>query len=930
MRKTNLLMTGIFTVLFLCTCMMGCKGADPGSTIVPPNLAGKVIILQAYGSSATAAGVSHSFVELYNKDNAAVSLSGVSLYYADGTDAGSGNTNNNTSDGAWKRISLEGKTIPAKSSFLILGKKESLTAARYQIPDGSGDINDNTFTLSNRAFKVALIQSTEALSVQNPFTSNSGKPISGYIDMVGAANEYGGRDKINGFEKLPARNSASEAVRRADLNDYDDNSTDFIAARYASDGMTDEELEVRKPRKSSATQYNPFTPPEVLTQTVAGAASANATKLLILQVYGTGTATDGAVSHSFIELYNNTDAPISLSTYSLQYANGVGTSWSKINLTGSIPAKGSYLVIGNKNNASGRLQLVETEADQKEAFYLDNNNFKVALMANQNKLTVANPFAMTGGTAAGYVDMVGVKNGNGDNIDGYETALAQVISKQKAARRNSLTDNNDNSTEFVDIDYRLAPLDKYKPRYSGDDVWSPFAVPDNPTVSGAQSSLAGQLLILQAGAALDGAIARNFVELYNNTNAPITLTGTYSLQYAGATGADWEPILLDGTIPAHGSFLVVGKVATVDPVNRLLITDGDADQLAGDNFVLSNNGFKVALIANQDRLTVANPFDMGSGAKAKDYVDMLGAWNSGNHTDGYENVEAAVISKQASARRKSLTDTNDNSADFERIDYRQSGGISNARFALVRPRNSTETASGWNPIIAASETLMILQANTFGNNNGGYESSMVELYNNTNASIDLNAGNYYLHIGEGSSTTTNNGWTYVIELTGTIPPHCSYLIRTSNTSDMFNTPYLLPTADQIGVDPATDFRIINDNFKVAVIQNQSSFLTVDNPFTGDGGQPIAGYVDMLGVGNATGFEGRAGATSKPQPPRRTSLVDYNDNIDDFAQFDSRSSGVPANQLYKYWPRNISGGAWDPITGNALPANTTPVAGPVSR
>jgi hypothetical protein len=295
-------MKKIAAVLFSCVMLMGCTTDDP-DTEDPVNPQGKVIILQAYGNAGdgSPAGVSHSFVELYNISDKAIKLSGVSLYYANGTTVDSG-TNTPTEDGAWERISLDGKTIPATGSFLILGAKHNnLNSTRYTITDGSGDINDDNLSLSRRGFKVALIKSTAPLTVQNPFdTDGNEAKVSGYIDMVGAANDYQGRDLIFGFETAPARNSASEAVRRADIIDYDNNSTDFIAARYASGGMSDEEFEVRKPRNSSVGKWDPFEDPAELPPTVVGTPSALATKLLILQVYGTGTATDGAVSHSFI------------------------------------------------------------------------------------------------------------------------------------------------------------------------------------------------------------------------------------------------------------------------------------------------------------------------------------------------------------------------------------------------------------------------------------------------------------------------------------------------------------------------------------------------------------------------------------------------------------------------------------------------------
>ena len=716
MKKLNITMMVIFTVLFFCVFLMGCdNNPDTGETV---NVQGKVIILQAYGSSSSAAGASHSFVELYNISDEDINLDGISLYYANGTSVAQAEVPNTaTEDGQWKRISLDGRSIPAKGSFLILGPKESATA-RYQIPDNSGDINDENFTLSNRAFKVALLQSTAELTVQNPFNpDDSGKPVSGYIDMVGAANEYQGRDLIFGFETAPARCSASEAVRRLDLVDTDDNrgvSTtfpdaggDFTSIRYSlpsDNGISDEELEVYKPRNLIAGKWDPFAapepPPPPENPTAAGNPSPLAGKLLILQAYGTGTATDGAVSHSFIELYNNTESPVDLNAYSLQYANTTGTDWAVINLTGTIPAKGSYLVRGNNNNTSGRLQL--DIADQDVEFYLNNNGFKVALMANQKMLTVANPFAMTGGKAEDYVDLIGATNGS--DPDAFEgTLLSGVISKQAAARRGSLTDTDDNSADFVRIDYRTSgttdeQVDQYKPRTSGDSAWDPFAEPEPPIVTEGSPIL----MILQIGASADDSnnVSHTFVELYNNTSQAITLNGAYSLQYAEGTkvasGAtedlEWVKIDLTGTIEPYHSFLILGAKRSTNNTPGLKIDDNSGDMNEAE-FKLSNRAGKVVLMKNQTLLNVQNPFAGNGGQPITDYVDMIGYFNDAtDQIFGFETQPIGDITKQAGARRTTLTDNNNNLTDFEKVAY---NNVS-TDVALKRPKNLAHGA--WNPI----------------------------------------------------------------------------------------------------------------------------------------------------------------------------------------------------------------------------------------
>jgi len=210
-------------------------------------------------------------------------------------------------------------------------------------------------------------------------------------------------------------------------------------------------------------------------------------RLMIFQVYGTGTDTDGAVSHSFVELYNNSNAAIDLSNYSLHYANGhrsneVGPvdSWTKLDLSGTIPAGNSYLIIGQKKNLTSRYQINEADADLVSSdFVLSNRAFKVALMSNRGDISAQNPFNTngSGAKADGYVDMVSVIN-SGDIIDAYEGAVAEVISKQAAARRGSLLDSDNNRNDFVRIDYRTTgindtALDKFRPRSMADGSWIP-------------------------------------------------------------------------------------------------------------------------------------------------------------------------------------------------------------------------------------------------------------------------------------------------------------------------------------------------------------------------------------------------------------------------------------------------------------------------
>lgn len=67
--------------------------------------------------------------------------------------------------------------------------------------------------------------------------------------------------------------------------------------------------------------------------------------LVISQLYsGGGSAADASYDSDFIEIYNPTSSPISLASYSVQYTPLAVVSWSKTNLSGTIPAYGYFLI----------------------------------------------------------------------------------------------------------------------------------------------------------------------------------------------------------------------------------------------------------------------------------------------------------------------------------------------------------------------------------------------------------------------------------------------------------------------------------------------------------------------------------------------------------------------------------------------------------
>jgi hypothetical protein len=246
-----------------------------------------------------------------------------------------------------------------------------------------------------------------------------------------------------------------------------------------------------RPKNTAYGSWNPAGVPAV--------PAAPSSTVLILQVYGNKGKTSAAVSHSFVELYNTTGAAIDLSGYSLQYSEG-GTVWEKLDLTGTIPAGGSYLVRGKAvtdteggslGSAAG-LALTDVTPDQVWDLGLSAVQFKLCLLRTKNPLTVANPFtANNGQPVADYLDMFGAFDNDAEAltefekiIDGYEGDIpAGMLSKQKSARRKSLTDHNENAYDFAGFDYRDKDIDskgnsdedraKFAPRTSAAGTYTP-------------------------------------------------------------------------------------------------------------------------------------------------------------------------------------------------------------------------------------------------------------------------------------------------------------------------------------------------------------------------------------------------------------------------------------------------------------------------
>jgi hypothetical protein len=140
-------------------------------------------------------------------------------------------------------------------------------------------------------------------------------------------------------------------------------------------------------------------------------ANGQTTHLVISQAFGGGGITPGYPTNDFVELFNPTPNPISLTGWSLQYALGSNTTWIVINLSGTVQAHAYYLIALGTNNASIGTPL--PAADLTAATNIGSINIKLALVNNTTSFNgIANP-------SASSVDFLGTGTANG-----YEIAAA--------------------------------------------------------------------------------------------------------------------------------------------------------------------------------------------------------------------------------------------------------------------------------------------------------------------------------------------------------------------------------------------------------------------------------------------------------------------------------------------------------------------------
>ncbi|MDB5961381.1 MAG: endonuclease/Exonuclease/phosphatase family protein [Massilia sp.] len=190
----------------------------------------------------------------------------------------------------------------------------------------------------------------------------------------------------------------------------------------------------------------------VLAALIAGLAipaiASASTDIVISQVSsggGNGTGTTSSpynpYKNDFIELLNPTNAPVTMSGWSVQYASATGNSWTRTDLPPVTLQPGQYYLIQEAAGANTAAADLPTP-DATGTLAMGATAGKVALVRNQTSLTINNPNQATPNVA----DLVGF----GPSATGFEGAAAPAPANPTALLRKGAgcADTDNNSADF--------------------------------------------------------------------------------------------------------------------------------------------------------------------------------------------------------------------------------------------------------------------------------------------------------------------------------------------------------------------------------------------------------------------------------------------------------------------------------------------------
>jgi uncharacterized protein len=322
----------------------------------------------------------------------------------------------------------------------------------------------------------------------------------------------------------------------------------------------------------------------------APAARSASPDMVVSQLFAGGGNASAPYTNDFVELFNRGTATVDLSTWSIQYAPGTGTTWQVTPLSGSVPVGGHYLI---QLASAAAIGASLPTPDATGTSNLAVSGGKVALVHSATALTCG---ATAGSCSAdgSVVDLIGY--GSATDFEGG--AAAPAISNTTAAMRagGGCTDTDANASDFSAV----APA----PRNSTVAAAACSGAPPPPTQASQNAtvdidiqpvlSIALERPSISFGSASSGdtpAPVSEHVTVSSNHGAGYALTVHRSV-FAPAD----LPLGLSATAPSGGQLgggLTGGAMAAIPiaPAPDLLIGTTSGPSAVGGDVWATNVGF---------------------------------------------------------------------------------------------------------------------------------------------------------------------------------------------------------------------------------------------------------------------------------------------------------------------------------------------------
>ncbi|MGH3715850.1 MAG: ExeM/NucH family extracellular endonuclease [Micromonosporaceae bacterium] len=385
-----------------------------------------------------------------------------------------------------------------------------------------------------------------------------------------------------------------------------------------------------------------------------GPASAVSPNIVISQVYGGGGNSGATYTHDFVELFNRSDAPVSVDGWSVQYASATGTGHFATNVTvlSGVIEPGRYYLVRLAQGAGGTTPLPTPDAIGTTAMSASSGKVIVALTSTG--------LACNGGSTpcsaselSQIIDLVGY--GSANFFEG--SAAAPTLSNTTAALRegDGAVDTDNNAADFV----AGAP----NPRNSG----SPPPPPPPPSGcdtpagheiaavqgSGATTPLAGQTVRVEGIVTGDfqatSQLRGFFLQDPTPDADPATSDGLFA--FGGSTDvAVGDRVLVTGRAIEFNGLTELSPVDAVDVCGTGTIapTGVDLPRAPGTTF----EPLESVLTTFPETLTVSEHFQLGRFGE----VTVASEGRLFQPTERAEPGADAVALAELAARRRLLID----------------------------------------------------------------------------------------------------------------------------------------------------------------------------------------------------------------------------------------------------------------------------------